>query len=515
MFLFEHPDALRRADQTLRFRNGTGRAAYDPAAFSDRMGAMKIPTPRPIPTVLAAVLTSVLTAVLAGLTAFTAGALGFLDTEHATTLIVSTAGLWLLFALAILALRRVPTRPAIAIILVGSALIGAAAMAGPPNTSTDSARYAWDGIVQNAGISPYRYVPVDDAVGSLRPDWLFPAPLENADGTHRCALPRTVTTSSVPSGIPLCTALNRPKVPTIYPAAAEMFFAGMRFVTGPAAEYWPLQLTGLLMSIAITAMLIVALRRRNLDPRWAALWAWSPVVATEAITNSHIDILGTLLALVATLLVSRGLRFRGGIALGAAIAVKLIPVIAAPALLRRQPWKVIVASILTFAVLYIPYVLTTGIAVLGYLPGYLSEEGYNDGSRFTLLTLFVPRTASLAVAAVLLLITAVLVWWKTNPQFPWLGQLVMIGTTLLIVSPRYPWYALLLVPFIALSGRWEWFAVPLALTVRLLVPNHTVSQVAIAIAIIAIVGMALYRTGPAGRARLRHPLALLRGMPRT
>ena len=474
---------------------------------------MKIAAPSRSPLV-PTVLASVATAVLAGLTAYSVTALGYFDRVHPAALLSCTVGLWLLFALAILALRRVPTRPAIAIVLIGSALIGGAAMAAPPNTSTDSARYAWDGIVQNAGISPYRYVPVDDALGALRPDWLFPTPVANADGGDRCTDPRSDPTFSTPSHQPMCSALNRPKVPTIYPAAAEIFFAGVRLITGPTAEYWPLQLTGLLMSIAITAMLIVALRRRNLDPRWAALWGWSPIVATEAITNSHIDILGALLALVATLLVSRGMRFRGGIALGAAIAVKLIPVIAAPALLRRQPWKVIVASIVTFAVLYIPYVISTGIAVLGYLPGYLSEEGYNNGSRFTLLTLFVPMTATLAVAVVLLLVTAVLVWWKTNPDAPWLGQLVMIGTTLLIVSPRYPWYALLLVPFIALSGRWEWFAVPLALTVRLLIPNHVVSQVAIAIAIVAIVTMALYRTGPDGRARLRHPLALLRGISR-
>ena len=475
------------------------------------MESMKIA----FPPLLSSVLASVAAAAMAGLTAYSVAALGYFDRTHPTALIACTIALWVIFALAILAIRSVPVRPAIAIILIGSALIGGAAMAGPPNTSTDSARYAWDGIVQNAGISPYRYVPVDDALGTLRPDWLFPTPLENADGTHRCLDPRADPTSSLPSGVPLCSALNRPKVPTIYPAAAEIFFAGVRLITGPAAEYWPLQLTGLVMSLAITAMLIVALRRRNLDPRWAALWGWSPIVATEAVTNSHIDILGTLLVLVATLLVSRGLRFRGGIALGAAIAVKLIPVIAAPALLRRQPGKVIATSIVTFALLYIPYLITTGIAVLGYLPGYLSEEGYNDGSRFTLLTLFVPTTASLAVAAVLLLITAVLVWWKSNPDAPWLGQLVMIGTTLLIVSPRYPWYALLLVPFIALSGRWEWFAVPLALTVRLLIPNHMVSQVAIAIAIVVIVALALHRTGPEGRARLRHPLTLLRGSSST
>ncbi|MET4783379.1 glycosyltransferase 87 family protein [Glaciihabitans sp. UYNi722] len=449
---------------------------------------------------------SVFVVAMAALTWYSVTALGYFDRTHPTALLLCTAGLWALFALAFLALRRVPVKVAIAMILAGSALIGGAAMAGPPNTSTDSARYAWDGIVQNAGISPYRYVPVDDHLAELRPDWLFPAAVENADGTHRCLPARTDVTSSEPSHEVFCSALNRSKVPTIYPPTSEIFFAAVRFVVGPDAEYWPLQLAGLLMSLGITVMLIVAMRRRGIDPRWAALWAWSPLVATEAITNSHVDVLGALLVVVASLLVSRGIRFRGGIALGAAIAAKLIPVIAAPALLRRQPWKVIVAAIVTFAVLYIPYVITTGIGVLGYLPGYLSEEGYDNGSRFTLLTLFVPKAASLAVAALLLLVTAVLVWWKTDPTSPWLGQVIMIGTTLLIVSPRYPWYALLLVPFIALSGRWEWFAVPLALTVRLLIPSHGVSQVAISIAIVIIVGMALYRTGPHGRTRLMRPI---------
>lgn len=468
----------------------------------------------PRPPIALVLVVSLLLAAMGVLTVVTVTGLGFFDSGKAPAYVACTAGLWALFALAIVALRRVTTRPAIALVLIGSALLGGAAMAGPPNTSTDSARYAWDGIVQNAGISPYRYVPADDALAPLRPTWLFPAPVAAADGAQSCTEPRTSLTASLPSGEPLCTALNRPSVPTIYPAAAEMFFAAVRFVTGPTAEYWPLQLTGLLMSLGITAMLLVALRRRGLDPRWAALWAWSPLVASEGITNSHVDVLGTLLVLAASLLVSRGLRFRGGIALGAAIAVKLIPVLAAPALLRRQPWKVIVAAIVTFAVLYVPYVLTTGIAVIGYLPGYLSEEGYSNGGRFTLLSIFLRPSAALPVALVLLAALAGLVWWKTDPTSPWIGQLVMIGGTLLIASPRYPWYALLLVPFIALSGRWEWFAVPLALTARQLAPSHVGYQVALSVAVVVIIGMALYRTGPDGRVRLRHPIAALRGRPR-
>ncbi|CAN5121415.1 hypothetical protein BH09ACT1_BH09ACT1_17390 [soil metagenome] len=439
------------------------------------------------------IVTAVIIVAMTGVTFWTVTALPFYDHKHGAPLLIATGILWALFALAAIALRGVSVKPAIALILIGSALIGGAAMAGPPNTSTDSARYAWDGIVQDAGISPYQYVPVADELAPLRPYWLFPDAVPNADGTHHCELPRTHTTSTIPSKEIICTALNRSKVPTIYPPTSEIFFAAVRVITGPDAQYWPLQLTGLIMSLGISVLLIRAMLRRGINPRWAALWALSPLVATEAITNSHVDVLGALLVVAASLLVSRGMRFRGGIALGAAIAAKLIPVIAAPALLRKQPWKVIVAAVVTFAALYIPYVVTTGIGVLGYLPGYLNEEGYNSGTRFVLLSLLVPKSAALIVAAVLIAITAVIVWRKTDPASPWLGQLVMIGTTLLIVSPRYPWYALLLVPFIALTGRWEWSLVPLALTTRLLIPSVHTSRIAISVAIVVIVAMAIWR----------------------
>ena len=439
------------------------------------------------------ILTAIVVAAMVALTAFSVTALGFHDPKHGTVLLLCTAGLWLLFGVAVILLRAVPTRAAIVLVVAGSVLLGGAAMAGPPNTSTDSARYAWDGIVQDAGISPYAYVPVADELADLRTEWLFPTPRENADGTHSCLEPRTHKTSGIPSGEPLCTAINRSKVNTIYPPTSELYFAGVRLLVPADAAYWPLQLTGLLLSVGVTVLLITAMRRRGIDPRWAALWAWSPLVATEAVTNSHVDVLASLLVVVATLAVSRGFRFRGGIALGAAIAAKLIPVIAAPALLKRQPWKVILAAVATFAVLYVPYVLATGLGVLGYLPGYLSEEGYESGNRFALIGLVVPGSAALVVAALLIALTAALVWWRTDPLTPWFGQLVMIGTVLLIVSPRYPWYALLLVPFIALTGRWEWFAVPLALTVRLLAPMPGITPIAVGSAVLVVLAVTCHR----------------------
>ncbi len=347
------------------------------------------------------------------------------------------------------------------------------------------------------------------ALTELRPEWLFPTPITKANGEPGCTGPRIMTVKEPETGDVLCTAINRAKVTTIYPPASEIFFAAVRFLTGPAPQYWPMQLAGLLMSLTTTVLLLRALVARGRDPRWAALWGWCPLVATEGITNSHIDILGAMFVFIATLLVSTRRPVLGGIALGIAISSKLIPVVGSFALLKRNPFKVILGSIAIFALLYVPYILASGIDVLGYLPGYLSEEGYTSGTRFIMISLVAPGAAALVVAAILILITAALTWWKSNPDDPWLAQTVMIGVTLLIVTPRYPWYALMLVPMIAMTGRWEWLAVPLALTERLLIPSVDLARLTVTLAIVLIVVMTLHRAGPGALSRLgkqlRHP----------
>lgn len=410
-------------------------------------------------------------------------------------LAVLTVVLWLLFAASLLTLRRVDRRASIVLVVAGSLAIGGAALLGPPNTSTDSARYAWDGIVQKAGISPYDHVPADAALTDLRPEWLFPAPVVGPDGEPACAGARIMAVEEPGTGELVCTAINRATVPTIYPPTSEIAFLGIRLFVGADQQYWPMQLAGFVLSLATTLLLLRTLITRGRDPRWAALWGWSPLVATEGITNSHIDILGAFLLLLATVLVASNRRWLAGIALGASIATKLIPAIGTPALLRPRPWPILLGAAGTFALLYVPYLFASGFGVLGYLPGYLGEEGYETGSRFLLLSVILPGASATVAVGVLVLVTAALVWWKSNPLDPWLPSLIMIGTVLLIVTPRYPWYALLLIPFIAMTGRWEWMLVPLALTQRLMNPSLDLSRVCVLIAIAIIVLISLRRAG--------------------
>lgn len=454
---------------------------------------------RSLPTVLAVVGVLALAAVIA----FGITHLGFLRAGHRTSFVAWTLIAWTVFVVAVLALRFVPPRWMTWLVVGGGLVVGLAALAGPPNTSTDSARYAWDGIVQHAGVSPYAHTPQSEALAGLRPEWLFP---DKVDGTCEPLKPRLHGLGDGADGH--CVAINRVDVVTIYPPMAQLWFAAVRAFVPTSAQYMPFQVAGLLVSLGVTLGLVLVLRRTGRPTWWAALWAWSPLVASEAVTNSHVDALGAALATAGAVLVVFGRPIWGGIALGAATATKLIPAIVFPPLLGRwRHWWAVPVGIAVFALLYVPYVITTGTKVLGYLPGYLSEEGYEDGSRFALVSLLVPGDAGTLVVGLLVLVAAFVAWRLSDPARPWSGEVLMIGVTFLAVTPRYPWYALLLIPFVALSGRWEWLSIGLAITVRGLWVNTDAYRWWLAGAVLVIVVVTLIRTDRADWVRWGRRLA--------
>lgn len=439
---------------------------------------------------LAVVLAVVGVLALAGVILFGVTHLGFLRSDTRSSFVAWTLIAWTVFVIAVLALRFVPARWMTAVVVVGAVLVGLAALAGPPSTSTDSARYAWDGIVQHAGVSPYAHTPQSAALSGLRPDWLFP---DKVGGTCDDLKPRFRGLGDGADGH--CTAINRPDVTTIYPPMAQLWFAAVRAFVPATAQYMPFQVAGLLLSLVVTVALVVVLRKTGRPTWWAALWAWSPLVASEAVTNSHVDALGAALATAGAVLVAFGRPIWGGIALGAATATKLIPAIVYPALLGRwRSWWAIPVGIAVFGLLYVPYVLTTGLDVLGYLPGYLSEEGYEDGSRFALVSMVFRGDAATVVVGLLVLLAAFVAWRLSDPSRPWSGEVLMIGVTFLAVTPRYPWYALLLIPFVVLSGRWEWLSIGLAIALRGVWPSTDAYRWWLLAAVAVIVVVTLLRT---------------------
>ncbi|WP_406053274.1 glycosyltransferase 87 family protein [Kribbella sp. NBC_00889] len=327
-------------------------------------------------------------------------------------------------------------------------------MVHAPITSTDAYRYVWDGRVQLSGSSPYSHVPLDDALAQLRDPVLFPglSRTERSGVTGPPRLPKDPAALAALSTDDPRTRINRPRVPTIYPPVAQAYFTVVAFLTPWSAGTLGLQIAAALLAIALTWLLAVS------DPRWAALWGWSPIVALEAGNAAHLDVLAALLITAAVMTAARRPKL-AGLILGAAASVKLLPLLLLPAFRRRSG----LVAISTFLASYLPHLIAAGTLVLGFLPGYLTQEGFSDGSsRSAILALLLPPEARQLVAAAVAIGLAALAFQRARHEPIAITCCWLYGAALLVATPTYPWYGLPLIALAALAHRPEWLAVPLA-----------------------------------------------------
>ncbi len=360
-------------------------------------------------------------------------------------------GAWLAFLAAAWLLRKVPRRTAVALILLGGIALQVAAVSAPPQYSTDSYRYIWDGRVQAAGIDPYQYVPAATQLTGLRNDFLFYPGAQYCFGSHPAA--------ELTAG---CTRINRPTVPTIYPPVAEAYFLAVYYLHPADDSSVPIQAAAAAVAVLVTVLLLIGLGRLGRDVRMAALWAWCPTVILEAGNSAHVDVVAVALTAAAILALATARTTRrtvaGGILLGLAIATKMTPVLTVPALLRRRWVTVAISAASAFVAVYVPHVLLVGAKVIGFLPGYLQQENYTSGHRYGIIGLFVIGPLASVVAVLVLAAIAVAVLQFSDPDRPWQGALYMTAGALAVTTPHYQWYALLLVMLVALDGRPEWLA---------------------------------------------------------
>ena len=397
--------------------------------------------------------------------------------ERRYELLVLIGGWSLAYALAVLCVLRLPRRVAVALVLLLAVALRLAAISPKAPLSDDLYRYAWDGRVQASGTDPYRYPPVAPELADLRTPWLFPA--DHPKGTQ----------------------INRPTVRTIYPPVAEAWFVLEHLALPEDTRDRGYEAVGLLLDLAILAVLLALLR----DRRWVALYALAPLPVLEAVQNAHVDALAVLLTLGAVTLVERRKPTAAAAVLALAALVKIYPALLLPVLLRGRSQLVrgIGAFVTVCLAAYLPHVLAVGSKIFGYLPGYLAEEQYDEGGRFLVLGLL--GLSGLLAKAVAALLLAALGLWALRTALPVRESAVrMFAGVLLVVTPVQPWYALLLLALATLARTW--WAVPLSLaayplffTTVLAGPGPLTGRVSYAAAgVVALVGLS---SGSAWRAR--------------
>ena len=313
---------------------------------------------------------------------------------------------------------------------------------------------------------------------------------------------------------------------TIYPPVAEAYFLGVHYLSPAGSGTTPIQAGAALCAVLVTVLLLYGLPKVGRDRRLAVLWAWCPTVALEAGNNGHVDVLAAGITAAALILLARpgaaaagftagALRrpMAGGALLALAIWTKVTPVLIVPAVLRRRrPLAVISAGVAATVIVYLPHVLAVGSGVIGFLPGYLQQEGYANGSRFLLLGMLVPGKWGFLAAFAVLATVALAVLLRGDPDRPWRGAVVMTGVALAVATPPFPWYAMLLVMLVAFDGRVEWLGLAMVRYLAVSSPLPGV-QVPVLDALRAAYGLALAVVVAVALIRWHRSRALARPAP--
>ncbi len=335
-----------------------------------------------------------------------------------------------------------------------------------PVLSSDIYRYVWDGIVQHAGINPYRFVPADVHLAFLR---------DASDGN-------------------IYPMINRKEYArTIYPPVAQLLFWFATFIS-PTITCMK---TVMVLFEGLTLWTILKLLHLLGRPReQAILYAWCPLLIWEIAGSGHLD--SAAMAFIGLALLFRYQRrpVLTGVFLALAVLTKFYPLVLFPALYMRKPavdeagnrrtflqtldWTM-PAVMLAVAIPAYALYSSVGKLVFGFLGGYVQEEGMATGARYFLLeqAQHLPGLHNLSPSAYILfaaLILGLLTLWALRTSSPVISQqssypgfqeppnqmatqgeaaflrsaFALAAALMLLFSPHYPWYIAWLIPLFTL-----------------------------------------------------------------
>lgn len=322
-----------------------------------------------------------------------------------------------------------PRRSALVVIAVVAVALRLALLSAGPHLSSDVFRYVWDGRVQAAGINPYRYIPVDPALEALRDEAIFPN-INRAD-----------------------------YAPTIYPPGAQILF---QLVVRVSDSLLAMRLAFALCEVAIVTALLDLLRRIGQPPVRVLAYAWHPLAVWEIAGSGHLDA-AMVAAMTAGLWIALvpGRRLLAAAVLAVAALIKPPAAIALAVTWRAWDWRAPAVAVAVAVALYLPY-LSVGAGVFGFLPTYFEEERIDTAEGFwviaSLTALFGPlpaaRTVYLALtfAIVGALALRVALHADRAPEAVLKRLCWALFAFVFLLSPNYPWYWLVMLPFVALLG---------------------------------------------------------------
>ena len=323
----------------------------------------------------------------------------------------------------------VSSRGVLAAVLLLALLFRLLLMQRVPELSDDLFRYLWDGLQLLKGINPYAaapevMIPVSAAEQAVHP------------------------------------LINHPYLVTIYPPAAQLFFAASG---GTVVAFKVLCVA---VDIGSCILLALLLKRQRRSYWWLTLYAWHPLVLIEGAASAHIDIAALFFVLFSLWAVTwQGARWQrlagpvSGVSLATAVMIKLFPVVFVPffylLLPHTQRRRFFMAFIFSCVAYIVPFLPQLSHAIVT-LQTYVNHWEFSSFSFRLLRTLFGSGQHARLILATIFGCIVVSQWWNLQQSEVTFDRLVkacgrFLLVFLLLTPTLHPWYALYLVAFIVLA----------------------------------------------------------------
>ncbi len=313
-----------------------------------------------------------------------------------------------------------------------------------PMIEDDHFRYRLDGAITAHGLNPYKVAPKTFSEGTAPPAYA-------AVGAE---------------GLSTIAGINFPELRTIYPGVAQLHFA-VAYIIKP----WSLDGLRAVILFCEIATALLGLRLLillGLQHQWLALLWCNPLAAFSLTGQVHIDAaLGPFL-LIAVLAAMRTRGMLAGAAIGAAIGVKLWPVMLVPILLRAldpRRWTQIAfltavgaVALIACAPLLIASV-TENSGLTAYAGGWqMNNMPYEWVSYAAYQLTDGPKLEPYLRAAAVLICAGLAVGLARTPVIDGrdlIRRLALVAAAVFYLSPaQFPWYASWFLPFAALTRNW-------------------------------------------------------------
>ncbi len=337
--------------------------------------------------------------------------------------------------------------------LIFTVLLGLAMRAilffSTPVLEVDYNRYLWDGAVLANGENPYLISPA--AVNNGQSQSPIFEQLKQAPGNT-------------------LQAINHPDIRTIYPLFTEAVFA-LAYLISPW-QLWGWRLILLLADIATLALLVIILKQLNLPLLMVAIFWLNPLYAKEILNSAHMEAL-IFPFLLAALLFGMRRQYLWGVAfLAIAVGIKLWPAILLPLFLRGigRDWrKQIAAGIIFLSIVGVAVypLIAAGVDQQAGITAYAQRWQLNDAA-FRIIQKFSEWELSQsgfhpghAQQSARKLMAVLLAGWTLAVCYPrvkfsreFIDRSLLIIAALFMLSPtQFPWYAMWMLPLLAVSPR--------------------------------------------------------------